>query len=144
MKKLLFVSLLLLFLGIANVQAAEPLVTCGPGSVTGKACEFCDLFGMVNGILKMIFTWVVPSVAGLMLMVGGVLFFLSGSKPEMVNRAKGVIMAAIIGMVVIFAAWVAINYIFSNIGVVDVQGWKWYDIGCKTPTGQPGGGSTGW
>jgi hypothetical protein len=133
MKKIFLISFLLLFLGIVNVQAAEPLVTCGPGSVTGKACDFCDLFGMINNILRQIFTWVVPGVAGLMLMVGGVLFFLSGSKPEMVNQAKGVIMAAIIGMVVIFAAWVAINYIFSNIGVMDISGWKWYDIQCKTP-----------
>ena len=131
MKKIFLISFLFLFLGIGQVQAT--LVPCGPG--TEKAdCEFCDLFVMTSGILGWIFKFIVPTVAALMFIVGGLLFLFAGAKAEMFNKAKSIITAAVIGLLIIFGAWVIVNTVFSKIGVVGMPSdWRWYDIQCKTP-----------
>ncbi|MDO8558936.1 MAG: hypothetical protein Q7R84_01255 [bacterium] len=109
------------------------LVPCGPG--TAKAdCEFCDIFVMSSGILGWIFKFIVPTVATLMFIIGGVLFIFAGAKAEMFNKAKSIITAAVIGLLIIFGAWIIVNTVFDKIGVVELgSGWKWYDIQCKTP-----------
>jgi len=131
MKKIFLISFLFLFLGISQAQAA--LVVCGPG--TAKAdCEFCDIFVMGSNLLEWIFTWVVPTVATLMFIVGGVLLLFAGAKADAFNKAKGAITAAVVGLLIIFSAWVIVNTVFDKIGVVELaQGWKWYNIQCKTP-----------
>ncbi|MBI2041420.1 MAG: hypothetical protein HYT20_00175 [Candidatus Nealsonbacteria bacterium] len=142
MKKIFLVIFLFLFLGISQVQAA--LVTCGPGIVEPAnridatlgyvPCEFCDIFVMGSNLLEWIFTWVVPTVASLMFIIGGVLLLFAGAKADAFNKAKGVITAAVVGLLIIFAAWVIVNTVFDKIGVVELgNGWKWYNIQCKTP-----------
>lgn len=131
MKKAFSIIFLFLFLGLNQAQAA--LVKCGPG--TAKAdCEFCDIFVMASGILEWIFKFIVPTVAALMFIIGGLMFIFAGAKADMFNKAKGIITAAVIGLLIIFGAWVIVNTVFDKIGVVKLgSGWRWYDIQCKTP-----------
>ena len=131
MKKIFLIIFLFLFLGIGQAQAA--LVPCGPGT-DKKDCEFCDIFVMSSGILEWIFKFIVPTVATLMFIIGGLLFIFAGAKAEMFNKAKGIITAAVIGLLIIFGAWVIVNTVFDKIEVVGLKsGWRWYDIQCKTP-----------
>ena len=99
-----------------------------------KSCEFCDLFVLTNGIIKFILFKIVPTVAVLMLVIGGALFLLAGAKPAYLEQAKGIITSVVIGLLIIFAAWVIVNTMFDKIGVVELgQSWHWYNIQCKTP-----------
>ena len=135
MKKILLTSFLFLFVFSLIPSQAQadllPLVQCG--GYGQDACEFCDFFVMINRIVKFVMFNLVPPIAVLMLIVGGVMFFFGGAKPDMLIRAKGVITSVLIGLVIIFCAWVIVNTIIQKIGIVD-QGssiWLWYDIGCQ-------------
>lgn len=139
MKKFLLISFLFLVIFSPGLTHAG-IVPCGlseddptqKGNQT-KACEFCDIFVLSNNILEWIFTRIIPIVATLMIIAGGVMFLFAGAKAEMFNKAKGVITAAVIGLLIIFSAWVIVNTVFDKIGVVELrQGWKWYNPTCET------------
>jgi len=107
-----------------------PLVQCGLTS--DDPCKFCDLFETINRIIKFaMFDLVVP-IATLMLVVGGAMFFFGGIKPDLLNRAKGIILSTVVGIVVILCAWVAVNTVITKIGIVEnPSSWQWYKIGCQ-------------
>jgi len=128
MKKILFIVFVFLFLVMGQVQA-DGLVPCGG---PGDACEFCDFFVMINNIVRFVFINLIPPIAILMLVIGGIMFFFGGAKPDMLIQAKGVITSVVIGLVIIFCAWVIVNTIISQIGIVNAPSvLQWYDIKCQ-------------
>ena len=134
MRKILLISFLVLlafYLMPSPTEAA--LVTCG--NTTDDPCQFCDFFVMINDIVKFFVlppTGVVFIVAALMLVVGGVLFFFGGVNPAMLTKAKGIMTSVVIGLVIIFCAWVIVNTIITQIGIVQSPSvLQWYDIGCQ-------------
>ena len=75
----------------------------------------------------------VPVIAVLMLIIGGVMFFFAGASPNILGRAKGIITSVIIGLVLIFAAWVIVNTILTKSGIVESPSLlNWYKIECST------------
>jgi len=60
------------------------------------------------------------------------MFFFAGAKPDMLIRAKGVITSVVIGLLIIFCAWVIVNTVIQKIGIVQAPSLlQWYDIGCQ-------------
>lgn len=133
MKKIFLISLLFLFAFslIPNQTQAAGLVPCGgPGE---SACTFCHFFVMINNIIRFVMIILVPAIAVLMLVVGGIMFFFGGAKPDMLIRAKGVITSVVIGLVIIFCSWVIVNTIITKIGIVESPALlQWYKIDCPT------------
>ena len=124
-----FLFLSLLFLMPAQTQAAG-LVPCGGSGE--EACTFCDFFVMINGIIRFVMFNLVPPIAVLMLVVGGVMFFFGGAKPGLLIQAKAVITSVVMGLLIIFCAWVIVNTIIQKIGIVQAPSvLQWYDIGCQ-------------
>ena len=138
MKKILLaVFLISLILTPTPTQAG--VVPCGlsqddpdqEGDQT-HPCGFCDFFVMINGIVQFIITRIVPSVAVLMLVIGGVYFFFAGANPGMLETGKKIITSTIWGLVIIFAAFLIIGTILSAIGLAS---WteniykNWWDKG---------------
>jgi len=137
MKKILLISFLfLLIFSPALTQAG--IVPCGLTEDDPKQegdqtipCSFCHFFVLINNIIKFVMFTLVPSIAVLMLIVGGVMFFFAGAKPDMLIRAKGVITSVLIGLVIIFCAWVAVNTIITKIGIVESPALlQWHNIDC--------------
>lgn len=131
MKKIFLVTFLLsflfLFLVISQAQAA-PLVPCG---YEGNPCTFCDFFVLINNIIQFIMFRLVPITAVAMLVLGGVLFFFAGASTKLLIQAKGIITSVIIGLVIIFLAWVIVNTVLSRIGIIESSSLlQWYQIGC--------------
>lgn len=91
---------------------------------------FMDL----NELIKLgvnISVWILGisgSAALLAFVVGGLMFLISGGSSENVARGKAVIKAAIIGLIVVFASWMIINFIMVNILGYDNGGefGSWY------------------
>jgi len=122
MKKIFLIIFLALLLVPTLSQAA--LVPCGgPGQ---PACTLCRLFELINNIL--IFLLIpnaeinsnfplIPTVAGLMLIIGGFYLLIAGASPELFSKAKSILTATVIGLVICFAAWVFLNTFFMYIGV---------------------------
>ena len=130
--KIFLITALFLFLIAGQIQAAglTPLVQCG--ITIDDPCEFCDLFETINRIIKFSMFDLLPLIAILMLTVGGVMFFFGGIKPDTLNQAKGIIFSVVAGFVIILGAWVAINTIITQIGIVQAPSiLQWYNIGCQ-------------
>lgn len=117
MKKVFFAVFIFLFLSIGQVHAAG-LVPCGgPGE---EACGFCDFFVMIDNILDFVLLKLVPAIATLMLVIGGTMFFFAGGDPGKITTAKSLMTSTIIGLVIIFAAFLIVGTILSTIGLT---GW---------------------
>jgi len=132
-----------LFFSLIPIQAQAvcnfgPLVPCGrPGAPT---CQFCDIFKLLNNIMNYIIKCIAPIVAGLMLVIGGFYLLIAGTSPQLVSKAKSIITAAVIGLVIIFVAWIFLNTFLEKIGVATWTGlWDdpataeeegWWKINC--------------
>ena len=129
MKKLLALPLLTLLLVFGNTAgvAAEDVFskTCQAGNTSalcteaGKTQTQKDngLFGS-KGILGKVadFLLVLVGVAGvIMIMVGGVQYSLSSGDPQKINKAKDLIIYAIVGIFVAFLARAIIGFVIGRV-----------------------------
>lgn len=134
------VFLVVSFLFLIPAQTQAGLVPCGAsqddpdtdGIFEDQPCQFCHIFVLINNIISFILTRLVPIAAGLMLIIGGFYFLIAGPDPGKVNQAKSIIFAVVIGIVVIFAAWVFLNTFLTTIGVATWTGLdNWWQITCS-------------
>ena len=134
MKKILLTIFLFSIIPLAFVSAGGTNCPTGgfvPCGTDGCPCEFCDLFVMINGIIKFVMFTAVPIVATLMLIIGGAMFLFAGAKPDILSKSTGIITAVVIGLVVIFAAWVIVNTVMTKIGIIESSSFlNWWKIGC--------------
>jgi hypothetical protein len=143
MKKLLPVLLIaLFFLFSANsVLAAStcggPLVPCGgmdSEGVAQNACKFCHLFVLFNNLIKFLLFCIVPPIAVAGIVMAGVFFIFSRGNPGTITKAKGIIEAVLIGLFIVFTAWLLINVFFTYINVAEwtglSKGWFTFEA-CK-------------
>jgi len=120
----------------------EGLVPCGKKAPTGDEsqevtmpCQFCHFFVMFKGIIDWIIGVIVPLIAVLMLVVTGFMFFTSVGNPSTMGKAKTMITSIVIGLVLIYGAWMIVNTILTFPGFVNFQfqGFdftKWFQIDC--------------
>ncbi len=133
MEKFFLAILGIILLGfLAPVLAdAAGLVPCGGEGE--PVCTFCHFFAMLDRIIDFLIkppTGIVFIIATLMLVVGGVLFVISAGEPEKIATARKTMTAAVLGLVIIFAAWLFINLFYKIIGVKN--DWKaWNEIECS-------------
>ena len=115
------------------ISQSAGLVPCG--GPDQPDCQLCHFFVMLDSVFDFIILRLAPVVAVLMLVIGGVMFFFGGAKPETLKTAKDVIFTTIFGLVIIFAAWIIINTFFGFIGVADWTGLGsgWWVIDCPVP-----------
>lgn len=118
---------------------------CIGGVPTFIRCQFCHFFVMLDGAIDFVLFKLVPPIAILMLVIGGVMFMfahLGGAEmlpgggaggPKMLGQAKKVITSVVIGLIIIFAAWIIIDLFFSLIGVAEWTGLQegWFTINCQ-------------
>ena len=143
-----FLALLFFFLFAGNqIFAACPtgIVPCGTSDCP---CTFCHFFELIHNIINFLIIPcplnndfpLIPTVAGLMLIIGGLYLLVSGANPETFSKAKSIITATIIGLVIIFIAWVFLNTFLDYIGVAKWTGLRdnpdtpqeegWWQIDC--------------
>ena len=136
MKKIFLISFLVLFLFLVLVEFSfaqtgcptEGLVPCG---TPGCPCTFCHFFLMFNNIIEFVMFKLVPPIAVLMLLVGGIMYFFAGASPQALSQAKSIITSVAIGLAIIFCAWIIINTVLVQSGIVKAESiLKWYEISC--------------
>lgn len=102
---------------VATVSAA-----CSPGNLSISSGADCargneqpaDLFGGDNSIFKRvtnILLFLVGAIAVIMLIIGGIRYVISGGDQAQVTSAKNTILYAIVGIVVAFLAYAAVNFV---------------------------------
>ena len=109
-----------------------PIVPCGRASTPD--CNFCHIFELVSNILNLILTCAAPIVASLMLIVGGFYFLVSGANPESLGNAKTIATAAVVGLLIIFIAYMSLNTLLASMGVAEWTGLQGgFEIECTVP-----------
>ena len=129
MKKTVLLFFLILFLLLVSLPAQAQLVPCGGEGQ--PECTICHLFLMLNNIIGFIMFKLVPPVAIVMLIVGGIMYFFAGASPQALSQAKSIITSVAIGLAIIFCAWIIINTVLVQSGIVKAESiLKWYEISC--------------
>ena len=134
-KKIVLISFVLSFVISPIFVQAGGFVPCGHAGADGEIdrCGLADVFEMIDLILDFIILTLTPVVAVLMLVIGGMMFFFAGTDPGMLEKAKKIITSTVIGLVIIFTAWIVISTFLNYIGVMEWTGlgsggWSVIDI----------------
>lgn len=99
----------------------SPVVLAGPIVPQGDAYESGDY--ELNDIMRMglnvvdIILGVVGSLALLMFVYGGIMMLISAGNSDKVSKAKGIIIAAVIGLGIVFASYLIIEFVMGALGV---------------------------
>ncbi len=118
--KLLIVTPLLLFaVSIVSPEASAACDTSNLSISTGADCargneQPADLFGGNNSIfgrVTNILLFLVGAISVIMLIIGGIRYVISGGDQAQVTAAKNTILYAIVGIVVAFLAYAAVNFV---------------------------------
>lgn len=110
-----------------------PLVRCGGAGQ--DSCTLCDLFALFNRLIGFILLRIVPILAVLMIVAGGGMFMMSGGSPQTISNAKALMQAAVIGLVLIYAAWFIVGLFLQLIGLAQVSQFQsWWESGFFTIT----------
>jgi len=89
-----------------------------PTNIKYFPCQFCHFFVMFKAIIDFILQLVMV-IAVLMLVIGGFMFFAAMGDPKKLTTAKNLITSVVIGLVIIFAAWLILGLFFQVIGLAD-------------------------
>ena len=106
----------------------EGLVPCGKtkasegeSSLVTEPCQLCHIFVMIDGIIDFITQKIVPPIVILMMIIAGIMFFFAGGNPTLLVQAKKLITSVVIGLVIIFSAFLIIQTILNVVGVLDTN-----------------------
>ncbi|PJE73603.1 MAG: hypothetical protein COV02_01705 [Candidatus Terrybacteria bacterium CG10_big_fil_rev_8_21_14_0_10_41_10] len=96
----------------------------------GVDCDVCDIFTLIDNIKDFLVFTIASPLAAIMLAYGGILLITSGGNEK--NKTKGAktITAAIIGIFLVFAAWLIVNTVLGALANKDWKdSWSGFD-GC--------------
>jgi len=88
---------------------------------TPMHCQLCHFFVMIDGIIDYVLIQIVPPLTILMLVVGGVMFYFGGAKPELLSMSKTLFKGVAIGLVLIYGAYMIVGIVLSVLGAADVN-----------------------
>lgn len=135
----LFILLGTLLFSAVPLTADAGIVQCG--TATTPACGFCDIFKLINNIVIFLLVpspsvnnmvAVVPLIATLLILVGGFYILIAAGQPERQKTGRDIITAVVIGLLVVYIAWVVVNSILTLFGVAEWTGLlQWWDIKCE-------------
>lgn len=126
----LCLSLILSFGLVLTVQAQSDIIPEASGSsgcsANGRSATECGDYEISDFLVMAIkiSQWilgVVGSLTLLMFVYGGITFLLSAGASDKVAKAKKIIVAAVVGLAIVFGSWLIINFVFRAMGL-DWQG----------------------
>lgn len=113
MRKLSFIPLFLLGLFTAAPAYADiPVSTC-PGGGFAAICLSADRIGsLIGNAINLIFV-AAAILALIFLIIGGVKWLTSQGEKEGVTKARETIVAAVVGLVIVFLSYIIINFLLN-------------------------------
>lgn len=111
---------------LLSTVLAQNEVSLGASGNFGQLQDF-TLAGMISfGINALL---IVAAIAFFfMLLVGGIRWILSGGDKANTESARGQVTAAIVGLVIVFSAWIILNFVLGIFGI-DVTNFDFNTIG---------------
>ena len=130
--------LLVVFMVPTVFAFAHGLVPCGGGDDAESACNLCYLYVMGQSMVNFLMYLIAPALAVLVIAWGGFNVLIAGGSAEKKQSGFRAIKTAIIGLLIVFGAWVIINeflLFFSqqgqSDGVAKVFNSPWTKVECK-------------
>ena len=84
-----------------------------------KPCQLCDFFVMIDTWIDGLLLIFAPAVAVLMIAIGGGMYIISQGNPEMLARAKKLFTAVVIGLLIIYGAFLIVGTFLWSIGLAE-------------------------
>lgn len=120
----LFSFVLLLNIIFPGIVGAQGLVPC----VGTDECGICDLVTLANNVMKILIVLGVV-VAALVFVNAGFLYLTSSTNPGNISRGHSLFTSALVGLVIILAAWLIIDAIMGVLFNQSALGnWKTMSI----------------
>jgi len=94
------------------------IVQCGQGP--DCRCEITDLFNLITRVFNFIVWKISLPLAGLIVVIGGVLYVISGVDPGMKDRGKKMIIGAGWAIGLLLGAWLIVDIVLKTIGYTGV------------------------
>ena len=112
-----------------------PLVSCGPGTGGAQTCtSLCDLLYTGQNVLYFAMSVALLILGPVMIVVGGLMIATSAGSEERIKTGRKVITGAVIGVLIMLAAYVIIasflRAVGANVGTGADQ-VPWPDIQCN-------------
>lgn len=95
-------------------------------------CNLCFAFQMAKNILDYIF-FLTVGLAIFIFVIAGLFYAFSMGNPGRIEKAKQAITLAIIGLAIIFIAWLIVNVVLAALGYTHPFGGSWNIIDCSLP-----------
>jgi len=95
-------------------------------------CNLCFAFQMAKNILDYIF-FLTVGLAIFIFVIAGLLYAFSMGNPGRIEKAKQAITLAIIGLAIIFVAWLIVNVVLAALGYTHPFGGSWNMVDCSLP-----------
>ena len=145
---------------VTSNAASAPRSGCPTGLVPcgGKdcPCTLCDFFVMFKNIVDFVMFRIVPLVAVLMILIGGFMYIIAYGGPteileggkkggtQLLSQAKSLFKSVVIGLFIVFGAWLIVNLFFQVIGVEKWTNLRegWQIIDCESSMSAPSGSSS--
>lgn len=119
-QNLLIIIILVGFFLFSGTQilAACPtgLVPCGTSDCP---CTFCHIFSLIDNVLDFVLFKLLLPVAALMFIIGGFFLLIARGDPQQFNRAKSILTATVIGLFIIFVAFIFVGTFLKYIGLAE-------------------------
>ena len=149
MRKILpILTIFFLLFSVVPLTADAGIVQCGlsnddPDTVDineAELCGLCHVFKLINNIIIFFLVpspavnngfAVVPLIATLLILVGGFYILIAAGRPNLQSQGKTIITAVVIGLLVVYIAWIVVNSLLTFLGVAEWTGLlSWWDIKC--------------
>ncbi len=118
-----------LYLAIPTLVAADGLVPC-----SGPDCDFCKLLQLILNIINFVAKTLTPAVAGLLVVIGGIMYLLAGANPSLLSKAKGILLNVVVGLIIIYVSYLIVytvlNVLSSNTAGFTISGWVSGSLNC--------------
>lgn len=130
-KKLISLTILclLLFGGAAFVSAQELIPEPSGDPTPGCKSDNCGDYTL-NDFVKLgvnvsnIILGLVGSLSLLMFVYGGISFLISAGNAEAVSKARKIIVAAVLGLAIVFASYIIIQFVLEGLGYKELSTWN--------------------
>ena len=101
--------------------AADGLVPCGKGldpnnPDPSKMCQLVHLGAIALGFYRFIVYTIALPLAGLFIVLGGILLLVSAGNPALSSIAKNMLKYSIIGILLVFGSYLIIDVVLKTIG----------------------------
>ena len=107
-RRIMTVLMVVMFIGLMITAIAPAFAQAGINTI-----QNVKLGNVVQQVISAVLA-LVGLLAAAYLIYGGVLYLTSGGDTKAADKAKHVILSAIIGIIIIFVSWALVNYVMSS------------------------------